>query len=176
MLPRTEIRYGYDLLLQKIKKTAILAGIVSDWHGSIRASINDFAPEAPHQRCVAHVLRDTSNKLGSYAFRTERGKEIWYIVRKLALFCKSLEEAKKLQSKIEENYALFYDREKKAFQVIFKTLSQIYMFSKNPETIPRTSNRIENLMGQLEARLKTFRGVSSPKSVLSLCSEILRKK
>lgn len=33
------------------------------------------------------------------------------------------------------------------------------------ENVPRTSNMLENINGQIEARLKTFRGVESEKSL-----------
>lgn len=173
LLPRRETRQGYDHLLVFLKKHTVLKGIVSDWHRSIRASVHDHAPRVPHQRCAAHVLQEAGRKLGTYAFRTSRGREFWKIIRYVGLQCQTLQEAEQGQRKIERQLSLFSDREQKALHIVFEALPDIYVFMAHPRSIPRTSNRIENLMGQLEARLKTFRGSVHPEKTLSVCTEIL---
>ena len=39
------------------------SGVVSDWKGSIVAAVANFLPNVPHQRCLAHVVREAKRLL-----------------------------------------------------------------------------------------------------------------
>ena len=67
--------------------------------------------------------------------------------------------------------------QEKGFKVLDKSLSDIYRFAKRPDLpIPRTSNQIENFMGVLEQRLKTFRSVKCPNALLNILSQFIKIK
>lgn len=171
-LPRHELRDGYDVILRhlRLKKYGIGA-VISDWHQGLIASVGEYFPKAIHQRCAAHVLIAAFRKLGGKMFlRTGYGQELWPVMKRIALGFKRQKSASMYLGKMEKKYARYY----RGFKVLKKSLNDIYQFEKRPDlNIPRTSNRIENFMGRLEQRLKTFRGTKTPKTTIRIITSFV---
>lgn len=172
LLPRHELREGYDIILKHLRAQRLnIQAVISDWHHGILASVHDWYPRAIHQRCAAHVLMAAFRKSGGKRFfMTGRGKEIWPIFKRIALGFKREQLARMYLGKMRKKYPLCY----RGFKVLEKSLSDIYQFQKSSRlSIPRTSNRIENFMGVLEQRLKTFRGTKNPETTIRIITSYI---
>lgn len=172
LLSRYELREGYDRVFTFLNsQNSDIEAIISDGHKGLAASIRDYYPFSIHQRCAAHVLQDVYRKLGGRWFlATGYGKKIWPIMRKIALgFDKEINAREYLRRQKRK-----YPEYRRSFLVLERSLSGIYQFTRRPELpIPRTSNLIENFMGHLEHRLKTFRGVKTPDSLIKIITSLI---
>lgn len=172
LLPRDELRDGYDVILRHLgAKKARIKAVISDWHRGILASVHGYYPKAIHQRCAAHVLMKAFGKLGGSKFlKTGYGKEMWPVFKRIALEFNNKNSARMYLGRMRKKYPIYY----RGFKVLEKCLNDIYQFEKNPDlNIPRTSNRIENFMGVLEQRLKTFRGTKTPKTTIRIITSFI---
>lgn len=130
----------------------------------------------PHQRCIFHILKEL-RKMLTVNHTLTGGNLILFSRLRYILLAPTIEE-------FSERHTTFQTRTVHAF----KTPAQhgaIHMFnavlpntimhlSFEPGVVPRTSNAIENLIGQIEARLKTFRGVKSKESLHNLLKVLFR--
>ena len=175
LLPRNELRDGYDIILRHLRsKKFNIKAVVSDWHKGILASVHDYYPKAIHQRCAAHVLMAAFRKMGGKKFlMTGWGQELWPVFKRIALEFKYEYLARMYLGRMSKKYPRYY----RGFKVLEKSLNDIYQFQKKPYlNIPRTSNRIENFMGVLEQRLKTFRGTKNPETTIRIITSYILVK
>lgn len=175
LLPRYELRKGYEIILAHLKrKNCSINAVVSDWHKGIIASVHDCYPDAIHQRCATHVLQHILRKLGGRWFiGTENGKKVWSVIRRIAIGFDHIHLARMYMGRMRKKYS----RYEKAFRILDATLSDIYQFEKQLSAdIPHTSNRIENFMGQLEQRLKTMRGIKTPDTLIEIITSLIKLK
>lgn len=92
--------------------------------------------------------------------------------RRLVLFFDNEPAARRYLARMTRQYPEY----RKAFRMLRDALAALYQFSYRPDLrVPRTSNRIENLMGRLEQRFKTMRGVKTAETYLSYATEILKR-
>jgi transposase-like protein len=171
----SECRDGYDALLQHLKNRRLnIEAVISDNDQSIRSSINDWYPNAVQQKCAFHVLKKAFLKLnGRRMIQTQYGKKIWAIMRRIALEFDSYSKARAylLRMKIK------YPPHQTAWNVLERNLETIYQFEKRSDlNIPRTSNKIENFMGVIEQRMKTFRSFKNTDSLIKIVSAFIRIK
>lgn len=175
LLPRHELRFGYDCLLGRLQhNNTRITGIVSDGHPGLIASVNDYYPDAIHQHCAFHVLADVLRKIGGRRLlASDVGRELWGKVRHIALGHMTLSEARKalaLLKRIRPNHV-------RAWIALEKYLPGIYEFVKLPVLKDyRTSNRMENFMGVLEQRLKSFRSMKTPDTCMRIISSLIVEK
>jgi transposase-like protein len=172
LLERYELREGYDLIQRYLNaQKCHIKAIVSDWHHGIIASLQDYYPHAIHQRCAAHVLQEVLRKLGGKRFLSSQyGKELWGKTARIAIRYDHLFIARMQLGRAKKKYP----QHSRAWQVLERALPDIYQFVKNSSIqIPRTSNRIENFMGQLEQRLKTFRGMKTPETLIKIITSLI---
>lgn len=172
LLPRTEKRYGYDLLLKHLKaKYQRIQAVVSDWHVGILASVTDYLPQAVHQRCAFHVLQEVSRKLGGRRWHTTiYGQQDWTMFRRVALGFPTEREARVYLNRTIREYPQYVA----AFGILKDSLSDIYQFSRCPElNVPHTSNKIENFMGCLEQRIKVMRGIKTPQTLAGYINRLI---
>lgn len=175
LIQENEGRNGYDRLLAFLKAQKMSIGaIVSDSFGSIDVSVQRWYPKAVHQRCAAHILMHAFRQIrGRYLIRTEYGRRLWKIITKTVLGYKDETRARAYLLRNKRKH-LNHD---KTWKVLNQNLSNIYQFSRRPDLpIPRTSNQIENFMGILEQRLKTFRSIKSPESLSKILTALIRIK
>lgn len=172
LLARYELREGYDLILRYLKaQRRDVKAIVSDWHHGIISSLQDYYPGAVHQRCAAHVLQDVLRKLGGKRFLSSQcGKILWRRIARVAIGYSYLFVARMQVGRLKKEYPQC----SRAWRVLEESLPDIYQFTKDSSVqIPRTSNRIENFMGQLEQRLKTFRGMKTPETRIKIITSLI---
>jgi len=172
LLPRSERRAGYDALLKHLKAHSPgIGAVVSDWHRSILETVPDHLGGIIHQRCAAHVLRDVYRTLGGrWWHRTGLGRQHWPMFRRIALGLADELAARRYLERMARRYPEYTQ----ALRILRESLADLYQFSRRPDLpIPRTSNRIENLMGRLEQRLKTMRGVKTPQTLLRYVTYLL---
>ena len=173
LLPRWELRLGYDLILSALKaKKYCIHGVTSDNYGGIVAAVKDAYPKAVHQKCAAHVLQDCRRKLGGKHFTLlPMNRDIWQLFREIAIGCDTYLEAEDLLNRAE----LVLPEYQKAWKALRRQLPGIYEFTKyKPLKGYRTSNIMENFMGILEQRLKTMRGVKTPETLLKITTSIVQ--
>ena len=175
LLSYSEKRIGYDRLLEVIhtENTPVQA-IVSDWHHTIRASVREWYPRVVHQRCAFHALQEVFRTIcGKRLIPTPKGKLLWKRVRKIALQCESQKEALVCFRRLQKTYP----EHQKAWRKYERALPGIYEWTKRRDLlIPRTSNRIENLMGVIEQRFKSMRTMKNPSQLIKMISAFLKIK
>ena len=175
LLPHHEMRTGYDRILQALRHEKMnIQAVVSDNDQSIKSSVNDWFPNAVQQKCAFHVLQKTFLKLnGRRLIQTQYGKRLWQIIRKITLEYDDGKKARAYFLKIKKKYPDHF----KAWNIIDRNLASIYQFTKRRDLpIPRTSNQIENFMGVIEQRLKTFRSSKNPNSLIKILSAFIKIK
>lgn len=175
LLPRYEVRDGYDRILRHLARTKVeIASVVSDWSTSIRASVRDSVPHAIHQHCAFHVLADALRKLGGRRLlQSEHGKEVWKKIRRVGIGYDTLPAARHAVRRLKKKYPQYV----RAWNVLGRHLVGIYQFTKLPTLKGyRTSNRIENFMGVLEQRLKSFRSMKTSDTCIKIVSSLIEFK
>lgn len=176
LLERYELRKGYDAILSYCRRKNVrINAAVSDWHHGIRASLHRWYPEAIHQRCAAHVLQDALRKLGGQWFLGwDTGRILWKEFCTIALRHSSREEAERHLNSLKDPLRIIHPKQLNALGVVDATLTDIYAWTRDTTLpIPRTSNRIESLMGVIEQRMKVCRGFQNPKTLLAIISTLL---
>lgn len=171
----SECRDGYDAILSMMRQRQMnIEATVSDNDQSIRSSINDWYPKAVQQKCAFHVLKKAFLKLdGRRLIQTEYGRKIWGIIRHTALEYEDFVKAKAYLLKMKKKYPIH----EKAWKVLEQNLKSIYQFELRRDLeIPRTSNKIENFMGVIEQRVKTFRSFKNADSLIKIVSAFIRIK
>jgi hypothetical protein len=172
LLERYELRDGYDFILRYVQgKKCRIKAVTSDWHHGIIASLEDYYPDAIHQRCAAHVLQDVLRKLGGKRFiSSQYGRNLWGRIVRVAIRYDHLFVARMQLGRLKKKYPQYT----RAWKILKKSLPDIYQFTSiSSVQIPRTSNRIENFMGQLEQRLKTFRGMKTPETLIKIITSLI---
>lgn len=174
-LPRYELRDGYDRLLSHlVRENAAVVGIVSDWGTGVRASVHDHFPNVVHQHCAFHVLADTLRKLGGRKFiHTDYGRDLWHRVRRMGIGCDTLAEARQALGALKRTHPDYL----RVWNIFDRQLPSIYEFTKESLLEEfRTSNRMENFMGVLEQRLKSFRTMKTPDTCIKIISSFIAAK
>lgn len=165
----SENKQAYGYILRRLRDANYdLRVAVSDGHSSL---ISLFEEERIlHQRCLFHLFQDLQKMLEING-ELFGGNHILYSRLKHILKSKTLEKfVEKLSFFRQQSLPLFTAR--KQLQTIgwFWNILHDAMvhLSFDEGEIPRTSNALENINGQIEARFKTFRGLKSEKSLHNL--------
>ncbi len=165
----TENKQAYGYILRRLKDSGYeLRVAVSDGHFSLMSLFEE--ENIVHQRCLFHILWDLQEmlKINGELFG---GNHILYSRLKHILKSKTLEAfVESLESFRRQSLSLFATyKQQQAIQWFFGVLHDATVhLSFAPGEVPRTSNLLENINGQIEARIKTFRGVKSEKSLHNL--------
>lgn len=171
----TENKTAYSYILVRLSAIGYkIICAVSDGDGSLLSLFDE--ENIPHQRCIFHILQDLRAMLTVHG-ELIGSNHILYSRLKRIFKTHTLE---KLVQRIED----FRKTTKPIFQTS-KQISVILWFWKiiadatlhlsfDPHQVPATSNLLENLNGQIKARLKTFRGVKSEKSLHNLLKILFR--
>lgn len=149
-------------------------GFVSDGILTLKELLSDLYPELPHQRCTVHVFLAARAKAAKGRNVSERSKEFIELLR-IILWSRTLAEAKRRITKLWNTYGLT-SNERRAIEYIWLALPQCFICRNRRFRhlhLPRSSNAIENVIGQVEARLKTTRGIKSDASIGLLVNELL---
>lgn len=164
----SENKTAYHYLLRQLRDEGYIPiCVVSDEHTSITTLIESLT--IAHQLCVFHLLQSLRQLIiGRSAFREEipdrykviysrikgifKSKDIETMVHRLQLFRKI-------------SWCWRTNKHKKILKWFWVHLNKATVRLSFTEKIPNTNNLLENLNGQIEQRLKTFRGVKSEDSL-----------
>lgn len=149
-------------------------GFVSDGIQTLKEYLAEAFPDLPHQRCTVHVFLAARAKVGGGGNANERIHEFVELLRQI-LWSRTLQEASRRFLKLWNGRGL-RRKERMALEYIWSALPDCFV-CRDPKwrhlRLPRSSNAIENVMGQVEARLKTRRGTKSHASAGLLVNELL---
>ena len=106
-------------------------------------------------------------------FHTDYGKDLWHRVRRVGIGCDTLAEAKQALGALKRTHPGHL----RVWNIFDRQLPSIYEFTKVPLlTEFRTSNRMENFMGVLEQRLKSFRTMKTSDTCIKIISSFIAAK
>ena len=149
-------------------------GFVSDGILTLKELLSELYPGLPHQRCTVHIFLAARAKVAVGRKIPDRSKDFIELLR-VILWSRTLKEAKRRTQKLWKFRGLT-SSERRALEYIWPTLSQCFVCREKRFRhlqLPRSSNAIENVIGQVEARLKTRRGIKSETSTELLVNELL---
>lgn len=170
--------------------------VVHDGHSGITIAVNNCWGRAKHQRCFVHLMSNMHKDLGIspkttvarelkqvvagiFSISNEITWQIWQ--QRWCDYCethkKTLEALRKHQPCYDEDGRRIPQAVLGAFTVINNAYlrNELITFLDEPETIPRTTNSIESLNGNLRELLRRHRGLSLEKKI-SLISWYLALK
>jgi transposase-like protein len=165
----------YWRLLVDLKRLGYVPkGFVSDGILSLKELLSELYPELPHQRCTVHIFLAARAKVATGRKVSTRSKDFVELLR-MILWSRTLTEAKRRTQKLWDLRCLTQS-ERRALEYIWPTLPLCFVCRDRRFRhlrLPRSSNAIENVIGQVEARLKTRRGIKSEASLELLVNELL---
>ena len=164
----TENKTAYSYILQRLHQAGYrIKCIVSDGHFSILPIIKEV--KLAHQRCVTHLLRELKRKMVRKDFAELSGKNRVLFSRIKGIFrTKNIEDLpERINFFRQKTEVLFQDKES-ILEWFWKILPSAVLHLSYEEKVPNTTNLLENLNGQIKARLKTMRGVKSERSLNNL--------
>lgn len=162
----TENKTAYDLIFQHLDKVNYRPiCVVSDGNGCILALVKER--NLPHQRCIFHLLRDLKFWLTKEGKFIHKKDHILYSRIKGIFKTNNIENIPPRLENFRSLAYIFSDRET-ILQWFWNVLPSAIMHLSFLEEVPRTTNLLENLNGQIKQRIKTMRGVKSEKSLHNL--------
>ncbi len=164
----------WKLLLELEKIGYAPKAFVSDGVLSFKELVSDRYPDLPHQRCTVHVFLAARSKVARGKRVNERTNLFVELMRHI-LWSRTLKEAERRFAQVWRVDEL-KSHERAALRLIWSALSECFVCRDSRWRhlrLPRSSNAIENVIGQAEARLKTRRGNKSLKAAESLLNELL---
>lgn len=171
----TENKQAYGYILRRLHDRGYeLRVAVSDGHASL---ISLFEEEhIPHQRCLFHILQDLRQMLMVNG-ELVGANHVLYSRLKYILKSQTIEKfAVRIDWFRHHSASLFFTpKQEYAISWFWSIASDASLhLSFDAGLVPRTSNLLENMNGQIEARLKTFRGIKSEKSLHNLLKILFR--
>jgi hypothetical protein len=148
---------------------------VSDGCMALKDFVAESFPGIPHQRCAVHVFLRARSLIARGGFlKTERASLLIEILKRI-IWSRTLASAKKRLARVAAMPELSHG-ERRAVRFVSDALGECFV-AVDPRwrrlRLPRSSNAIENAIGQIEARLKTRRGSKSIASVERLINELV---
>lgn len=165
-IDNTENKTAYDLIFQHLDSVGYRPiCVVSDGNISILSLVAER--NLPHQRCIFHLLRDLKIWL------TRNGEFIYPKDHVLYSRIKAIFKTSKIEylpEKLElfKSISYIFSHRKSVLDWFWKVLPNAVLRLSYKENVPRTSNLLENLNGQIKQRIKTMRGVKSERSLHNL--------
>jgi len=158
---------------------------VSDWKGSIVASVTSYMGSIPHQRCLIHVERTAKNllprnspfvatlKLRSIAvqlIKIASGKERTEWLNKLDEWKKENESmltVKTLSFDTKHKWWYTHGNLRRGFNILTKEQDPFFIHLTNP-LIPKSNNSVEGVISQASGKLSDHRGMKTLQQVYFL--------
>lgn len=177
----TEDFYQLFLLVEK----TIPVGVLSDWKGAIVNLKEAFFPDIPHQRCLAHLIREGRRLLpaGSpFIFTLELRaifQEIIFISdpadyfvwsEKLNFWMAAYSGLLKVRSTnpgTEKKWWYTHGNLRRAVRLLTKNQESLFVYLYHP-LIPPTNNSLEGVNSQLKRKLGNHRGMPAQQQI-SFC-------
>lgn len=165
----TENKTAYSYLFQRLIDKAGYEPVcvVSDGHFSIIPIIRER--KLAHQRCTNHLLRELKRKLARKKESELTGRnKILYSRIKHVFHTETIEDLPERVEYFRTMVAPMFHDKQSVLRWFWRILPDAVLHLSYTENIPPTTNRIENLNGQVKQRLKTTRGMKSEKSLHNL--------
>lgn len=161
------------------------SGIISDWQGSLVALTEAFFPHKPHQRCLAHLVREGKRLLpaGSPFSFTLKLREILQEVifildpqdyfhwsAKLADWQRDygyLLKARTISLGPGKKWWYTHGNLRRAIRLLTKDQDSLFQFLRYP-WLPKTNNSLEGVNSQLKGKLGNHRGMKA-RGQISFC-------
>jgi transposase-like protein len=169
VIDATENKTAYSYLFQRLMDKAGYKPvcIVSDGHFSILPIIAER--NLPHQRCTNHLLRELKRKLIRKGEAELVGRnKILYSRIKWVFHTKTIEDLPGRIRYFRTMAAPMFPEKTSVLRWFWRILPNAVLHLSYTEKVPPTTNRIENLNGQVKQRIKTMRGMKSEKSLNNL--------
>ena len=166
----------------KLPKFIFPVGALSDWKGSIVASVSSYFGPIPHQRCLTHVQRTAKNLLPKNSpypstlklrliaaqlinVNSEKEKEEW---------SSQLDEWKKEYGYMLIEKTISFDTKHKwwythgnlrrGYNLLSKEQEPFFIHLTNP-LIPKSNNSVEGVISQANGKLSDHRGMKTNQQV-----------
>ncbi len=156
--------------------------VVSDWKGAIVAAVANFLPDIPHQRCLAHVVRETkrllpknSGQLATSALRTiakwlphvktEETKRRWLadLIEWERIYGYRLRE-KTINPETGKKWWYTHGNLRRAWRLLTDDWYPFFIHLDQP-LIPSSNNSLEGVNSQIKKQLGNHRGMKTPQQV-----------
>jgi len=182
----------YDAISRDCKRLADLlgdclpAGAVSDWKGSIVATVASHFGSIPHQRCLAHVDRQAKRLLplhspyeATQALRriasmlilveTPTDPHVWQtaLERWETQYGYMLKEKTQAPTGISRSWWYTHGNLRRAWRLLTQDQSPLFVFLTN-RLIPKTNNALEGVNSNLKQKLGDHRGMSTTRQAAFL--------
>jgi transposase-like protein len=136
--------------------------IISDGGPGLKKAIDDCFPESMRQRCVAHKLRNISNKLNE-----EGQQEVMQLIKDV-YYQTDREIAKMISMKVIDDYSSKYPSAIKCFQEDLDSCLNFMKFPVGHHRFIRTTNLLERTFEEQKRRTKTIPRFFDEKSCIKL--------
>jgi hypothetical protein len=158
------------------------SGVVSDWKGSmVGTTISHFGP-IPHQRCLAHVVRDIEHLLPKHSpiqgtqelrkigkdiifVRTHMHKDVWitWLSCWYTFYGDLLTERSFRENIITGKRRWWYTHTtiRAAYRILTKDQEHLFVHLDHKQ-IPNTNNGLEGVNSNLKGKLTDHRGMKYP--------------
>lgn len=163
----------WRLLLDLERLGYVPKAFVSDGVLSFKELVSDRYPNLPHQRCTVHVFLAARGKVAHGRKANERTDTFVELLRRI-LWSRTLREARRRFEKVWNTKPLKRN-ERVALELVWSALPDCFVCRDSRFKhlhLPRSSNAIENVIGQAEARLKTRRGNKSIRAAEVLLNDL----
>jgi len=172
--------------LTALLESRLPVGVVSDWKGAIVAGVVSHFGDIPHQRCLAHVDRETKKLLplnspyeATQALRriaamlmlveTKTDPDVW----KTALnrwenkYGYMLKEKTYAPAGLTRSWWYTHGNVRRAWRLLTRNQSPFFVFLINP-LIPKTNNALEGVNSNLKQKLGNHRGMFASRQAVFL--------
>lgn len=164
-----------------------IAGVTSDWHGSIVAAVRFLLPTIPHQRCLVHTQRLVQGLLTRQP-KTGAGQELLELIRFInqlpthydAMIWKRwllrwkirhelLVKHRSYATKDDGTRTWWYTHKnvRRAFRTVWSTQEHLFLYLDH-NGLDKDTNDLEGLFAHLKEKLGTHRGLTRKKKIAFL--------
>lgn len=165
-IDESENKTAYDVIFQHLDSAGYRPiCVVSDGNVAILSLVVER--NLPHQRCIFHLLRDLKSWLmqdGEFVY----AKDHILYSRIKAIFKTGKIENLPARLELFRSILYIFSHRKSILEWFWEILPNAVLHLSYKENVPRTTNLLENLNGQIKQRIKTMRGVKSEKSLHNL--------
>lgn len=179
---------SYEALFADLDKLTTLlgdrlpSGVISDWKGSIVNAVSNLLPGVPHQRCLAHVVREAKRLLPQNSpflptrilrriakqlplIKTKAQKRSWLadLIEWERLFGFRLKE-RTINPETGKKWWYTHGNLRRAWRLLTDDWSPFFIHLDHP-LIPSSNNSLEGVNSQIKKRLGSHRGMRTLQQV-----------
>jgi len=165
-------------ILTRLLGKNLPSGAVSDWKGAIISAVSSHFGAIPHQRCLAHVLRQAKRLLPRnspfwetqklrkivqdlFLVETVHDPSVWRMscVRWEKQYGYMLKEKTVVPMGITKTWWYTHGNVRRAWRLLTHDQDPLFVFLTNP-LVPKTNNALEGVNNNLKQKLGNHRGMN----------------